>query len=822
MAYLVANNAFTPQGSSCPSPQNNPSPNGSYGYRAFGQKCVMAANIDRVLLSCGDGENGTGTNSTWEYDIDARQFKRIRPDPLDRLGHGAVQASADGFHDYLGPATGDNRFLAYHPPTGKVWLWGGNVEGAGGGGAIDIGWQNHIYPGAGSGVYIYDPTTWTWTKPETLGYALRYLAGAGGWDPNIQKFLQIMGEQQNGLEITNPRLYEIDPSTGPGGTMTAVTWDPALGQGPYGRVNIPHQFVYHARARKWILFGGNTNSPWTTQYNDTWLYDAPTRKWTNLNPTGTPTGRGFAMMWYDSLNNVVLLTGGSTGDPTTGPSANSTWAYSLEYNTWTDLGITFSRKTGGCVFDATRNLAILTPGTGLGDTDVYTFRYAIPRAAMVTRQWYAMPQGTPGLFFYPEKHLSWCHCPLTRRVYHHGGDTNQAVNMFGVNRGASEGSYYQRDFSLDLLAHFATPSNRNAGAREEFTMCVTGAQVRPKHPDFVGWAWDSKRKLFWHVPGESFYVAWADMNCDIETEDGADNGGYKNKTHLLTFDPANPSAGFVDVGTNHGVKTTNDFPWRSWYDPLRDEIVRFEQANNGLNPWFSRYNITTGVWTHAFLSCTSMYMSTYLYWTVDPQRRRVYFADRANQTSGGNLTAFDLDTAVFTNLGPLPGVRKWVGSGQNDKGYLVFDWHARLLVYMEMIEDGNHSIRVWTYDVDNPTAGPNGNGWTDITLLAAVTLDGSAFNPSHLTPEGDGGCFDPDNNMVVIGGSYNSSPYLWALRLVDMGVAAEGAQYPKAVQDTLGVAENLAGQFSQKPTTKPIAEVDLTQQPGLHGQIRRG
>jgi hypothetical protein len=55
-----------------------------------------------------------------------------------------------------------------------------------------------------------------------------------------------------------------------------------------------------------------------------------------------------------------------------------------------------------------------------------------------------------------------------------------------------------------------------------------------------------------------------------------------------------------------------------------------------------------------------------------------------------------------------------------------------------------------------------------------------------------------------------------------VGVAAAGVQYTKTLPETLAPTEALTPAYSQKPTTKPIAEVDLTQQPGLHGQIRRG
>lgn len=377
--FPVANNAFTAQGSSV---VLNPSPDGSYGSRHFGTKCVRAANIDRIILACGDGENGNYASSWWEYNPDTQQFTRTRPDPSNLVGHGVWTASANGFQDFNGCARGDNRFLAYHPGTGTVWLWGGNFGANSGGDAQDATWFGHA--NGNVGVYIYDTATAVLTKPATTGMdsTMRHLSGGPGWDPNVNKFLQVGGESGlGGFSTTDTQLYEIDPSTGPGGTATRKTWTADGVAGPLNRMNISHQFVYHSLASKWLVFGGHSAgaSGGYTTHKDCWMYDATqpvSTAWTRL--ADMPTGRAHGFAWYDSRNNVVIVCGGVSSGSTDGVANTTTLAFSWEGNTWTDLGIAFSRRTGGGVYDPTRNAGFLTPGEGLTDTDVYSFRYAIP------------------------------------------------------------------------------------------------------------------------------------------------------------------------------------------------------------------------------------------------------------------------------------------------------------------------------------------------------------------------------------------------------------------------------------------------------------
>lgn len=66
----------------------------------------------------------------------------------------------------------------------------------------------------------------------------------------------------------------------------------------------------------------------------TWAFDFDKKKWTNLKPKTSPPPLFLHSMVYDSTNEVTLLFGGQTGGYENGTTANETWAYHADRNTW--------------------------------------------------------------------------------------------------------------------------------------------------------------------------------------------------------------------------------------------------------------------------------------------------------------------------------------------------------------------------------------------------------------------------------------------------------------------------------------------------------
>lgn len=782
MPYFVNNNQFTAQNANS-QPVFNPSPAGPYGYRSFGTKGALATNIDRIVLAMGDGENSNYTSSWWHYDIDNRQWTRTRPDPTNALGFGTFATSTNGFQDFFGADRGDNRQIAYNSATGKIFQWGGNAGNNVVPDEQDPTSFNHFNPAFGptTGGYLYDPTTHALTLPAMSGWTSdkRYLSAGAIYEPTLGGFLQIMGESGGGgFNPSDTKIYFI---AGDGSSIFQYhTWTGGV-DGPTGRTNFSHQICYHSRAKKWILFGGNSSITGPPPYGvlgDTWMYDAVAKTWTQL--ASGPEARAFGFLTYDTQNNVCILTAGNGAGQ--GSFVTTTWAYSLEQNKWFNLNVNFSRFWGGAFYDPTRNIHLYTPGTNLTDTDVYTFRYAIPRASANTRVWYGMKPTFSGTWLWPEKHVTATYLPsatptaTSGKVYIGGGDSKLHTIPNGLGTFSGGESYQQNLFSLDLNAKFAAPSNLTAGTALEHAWCESGTNVMPKHWDFYGITADPKRGVLWIVPGlqETSSDTTGELNCaNGETTTFGDDPNYLHG-HIMQFNPVTKL--YADVSTNNDIQfpvtnASNVWPWLTHYDALTDRLLRIKDGSGTTNTLGKASNLGPSlVWTNTAFGTSATAEMKRAYWAFDPQRRIGYITDREVT---GHLFSLTIDTPVLTDLGVLPGTPLWPsGRVPADKNYTVFDYNARLLVYVEHEDTGGV---VWTYDVDHPTAGPNGNGWTNISTLAKQSLDGGALGAA--IPDGDGCCFDPDNNLVLLYGMYDPNTqdgdyYYWGVRLSDMGVAA--------------------------------------------------
>jgi hypothetical protein len=477
--------------------------------------------------------------------------------------------------------------------------------------------------------------------------------------------------------------------------------------------------------------------------------------------------------------------------------------------------------------------------------DVVAFRLAIPRAAMDTHKWYAIQNVFPTMAN-PEKHTSGTYLPSTTPmassgvVYLTGGDSNifsgPVPTTIDPSGHLGARSYQQISWSIDFFQKFSNPGNLTAGTLRLEDWCTNGTKVKPRHSDFMGWVGRIKDHTLWQTPGGQ-YVGAADDSCPANW-DGAgaapesypDGGvlfpyggftffsGGRNATtvvggddanylwgHLLSFDPV--TLLWTDRGPNHGLtgfQVTNGgatpytqqgkSQWKSHYDAVNDTIVRIQNVNSGVNRVDVLSSLdTTPTWTFTS-SGTTFGDWGRSYTAFDPTRRRIYIAERE---SFGLMFAMDLDNPDghgYYNLGNLPVTSNGslcsssasmacsTAATPGDKGFTVFDYNARKLVYMELI-NVTGSMRVWVADVDLVPSGGQLT-WVDITdLYPKVTLGGESM-PSCEAPHGTAGVFDPDNNLLWIyggytsgggitcpGGSIYSGVYSWAIRLSDMGTS---------------------------------------------------
>jgi len=154
-----------------------------------------------------------------------------------------------------------------------------------------------------------------------------------------------------------------------------------------------------------------------------------------------------------------------------------------------------------------------------------------------------------------------------------------ARKLPGLGKGPTGGKHQRAAFNPDngriyfMGGDWRGPQGDESGRNEvfsysvsedrwylEYPYCGPEGAVQPSHPDEVGWVYDTKRKLFWMVPG---YM-------------GGDAGRCAGQARLLrfktmTFDP--------------GTREWTEAPFRAGpsgeatkfavYDPVTDSIIRF-------------------------------------------------------------------------------------------------------------------------------------------------------------------------------------------------------------------------------------------------------
>jgi hypothetical protein len=253
---------------------------------------------------------------------------------------------------------------------------------------------------------------------------------------------------------------------------------------------------------------------------------------------------------------------------------------------------------------------------------------------MPLKQWIALdlPNSNPSLNN-GLKHWNGAFDPDNKRIYFMGGD------HFGPPYGES---YRQETYSFSIAERFANKNNSSAGWNLEYPYCSQSGQIQPKHPDFVGWTWDSKRKVFWMIPGT---MVLFNLNCPGEFETNVSDTQYI-KGRIMTFDPNTKL--WSDVGA-----AGDTFTWQSVYDPVSDTIIRFNH-NGGSGAQVQVYNISTNAWIIKNLGLNSAGKDMRLengYLAADIDGRAIYTID----WDSARLHRYHIDTQQIEDLGIAPG-----------------------------------------------------------------------------------------------------------------------------------------------------------------------
>ena len=292
------------------------------------------------------------------------------------------------------------------------------------------------------------------------------------------------------------------------------------------------------------------------------------------------------------------------------------------------------------------------------------------------------------------KHISLAWNPDNGRIYVEGGD------YYG-------GSYRQETWSFDVSARLASPTDLAAGWTLEYPFCGPMTQVQPKGPDFVGWTWDTKRHVFWMVPGEMQLSGTQGKVCPSEA-----NLIFR---HIMQFDPATKV--WTDVAPWAGRDT-----WSAVYDPKTDTIVHARTDKR-----IGLYNIAANTWTWPpYLAPTPTPDIQKTIWAADLAGRRLFMVDPGRRT----LLRWDMDAHTLTPIGTSPCLVPTT-TVQGDKGYLVWDSNAKVMIQVCYNRTG-----AWAYHPDETPP-----RWEDLSALPIV---GTTAKP-HI----NGLTFDPVKNWLV-------------------------------------------------------------------------
>lgn len=362
--------------------------------------------------------------------------------------------------------------------------------------------------------------------------------------------------------------------------------------------------------------------------------------------------------------------------------------------------------------------AVIGAALSLGQQAPPAPRIDIPLKQWVTLEMPARGHGPMG----PIKHLTAAYNPDDGRLYMTGGDYE------GSN--FDQQSYRQETWSLSLAERWANRADQNAGWRLEYPYCGPAGQVQPKHPDFMGWTWDSKRKVFWLVPGV-MEISPPPNNCPGETGARASDPGFL-AARIMQFDPATRQ--WRDVSGHVGEFAET---WMSVYDAKTDTLIRFGHSG-GAGALVSVYRIADDRWVDRALPPNGAGRDIRInkeYLAVDYANRVIYAIDGVS----GRLHRYRMDKQAMDDLGPVPG------GPHGSENYMYVAW------------DSANQVLLWVRE--NPPSAhayhPDSKQWEVIPLTA--DRPGVAARGRVLV-------YDPQQNVTLLFGGYDANPYMFLFR----------------------------------------------------------
>jgi hypothetical protein len=620
-----------------------------------------------------------------------------------------------------------NGTLVVVPRLKQVWIFGGS--------------HLETLPGAlRSGRFDLETRKWLATSTTDQGAFEGVVAGGIGFRPNQAAAWSaeldmgvFFGGSSNGVYDDQ---WIIEPN--PGGPapykLTQFT-------GPRPPARTQAQNLMVAVGSNFYLVGGMAGqlNGTTLLRQDFWKFDGKARSWT---PLPKPPGDGYqANVTYDPLLNKIVFW-----------ASSNLYTFDIAANSWSTEAVTTlpckmnqigvylssikahyfeggnacsgagdygpgyaitlssdSRKnenrTAIAEKSAAQENAISTKPTGRADLPLKTWvarRYTTPNAPGHGVDGH----GTGG------KHFRLAANPVNGRIYFLGGDWSTVHG---------EGSFKNSTWSYDIATDKWSL---------EYPYCGNPGEIMPARPDEVGWVYDTKRNLFWMLPGFMGTDQSGPGIC------GKNPNSAKQVSAILTFDPAtkkwaNPGAAGEPL--NPGVERSKS----GVYDPVTDSIWRCSY-DGGMGMVWTVYNIAQNKW-QLFQTPNAeggKYINdvhlTHEYLAIDPAGRRIYAIDPNHY----QLLILNMQTRSIKIGAAIPNVDPGKPPSLADFTIPVWDSVNRVLLYPYIRSLANSRPKLLIYH-------PDTNSWE---TEASTRGDGHEVR-------GNAAVFDPVNNaLLVMGG----------------------------------------------------------------------
>jgi hypothetical protein len=649
---------------------------------------------DRLII-WGGGHGDYGGNELYGFDVNTLSWSRLwgPSSEIPPVGRPCTETFSDGSpasrHTYGG--------LQYLPNVDRFWnsggsLWCGSGGASGGTWTFDftaLRWERkaqfsgmveleHVsaydpttgqvfFANVTAPLFAYDPRRDSWKRLGDMGIGHDKTAAI---DPKRRKFVTVGGGE---VFVHELRFfgYARKPVT--------TTGDSAIVNARYPGL------VYDPVSDRLVAWGGGP---------DVYLLDTDTLVWTKRVATGsvvptaaTPTGTHGRWQYIPSKNAFIGLNG-------------------------VDENVYLYKLASGVRAGESRDVRMVADVTPAPTPSSSARQIDIP-----LRTWVALPAppggsgtGIPSA----NKHVTAAFHPPSGRIYFTGGD-------YAGGHGFDTDSYRQETWSLSLAERLGNPSDVAAGWRLEYPYCGSAGQIQPKHPDYVGWVWDSKRGLFYLVPG--VMDSTTESNCPGETPDKQANPGFI-PGRMMSFDPV--SRQWAILGSGEPGPDVSD-SWQSVLDPATDTIHRF-----GVTLRANRYRVGPQKWSVSGMPAINIWKE---YLAADFDGRAVYAIDGLT----GRLYRYSLDWGSFKDLGMVPGG----ALGATNQTYLAWDSLNKVLFWHK------EGTAFYAYH-------PDTRAWESLPLASSVP---------GVNARGRLLIYDPGQNVLFLyGGSDASTPYMFIYR----------------------------------------------------------